>query len=77
MRAYDNFVDLLVQSVDPRGLAHFEWSDETRHRVQTLKERRENNQLSREERTELKRFAAAEHFLQLARARLQQRLSSE
>jgi hypothetical protein len=76
MYAYDDFVDFLVQT-DPRALANFHWSPEARHRLDDLERRREGGRLETEEQLELERFAAAEHFLNLARARLAQRLSSE
>ena len=76
MYAYDDFVDFLVQT-DPRALAKFHWSPEAQHHLDDLKRRREAGSLEAKEQLELERFAAAEHFLNLARARLRQRLSSE
>ena len=76
MYAYDDFVDFLVQT-DPRSLANFHWSPEAQHRLDDLKRRRDAGRLEAEEELELERFAAAEHFLNMARARLVQRLSSE
>lgn len=77
MRAYDDFVDLLVQTVDPHTLAQFEFSSPAKRRVEELRRRQENRHLSPEEATELQRFDAADHLLKLARTRFQQRLASE
>jgi hypothetical protein len=77
MRLYDEFVDFMVESVSPHALAHYAPSPATKNRVKELVDRERAADLAEDERRELEEFRTVETIVNLAKARMRQRLTSE
>jgi hypothetical protein len=77
MHLYDEFIDFLVENVNPQTLAKFEPSRPIRERAADLTERKSSAGLPPEEQSELDHYRAVEHILNLAKARMRQRMISE
>jgi hypothetical protein len=77
MHVYDEFVDFLVESVNPDALARYAPSAAIRRRVAELADRERSAGLAEEERRELEQFRTVETIVNLAKFRMRQRLTSE
>jgi hypothetical protein len=77
MHLYDEFVDFLVENVNPKTLSKFKPSPAIRERAADLTERNKAGGLAPEELSELEHFRAMENIVRLAKARMRQRLISE
>jgi hypothetical protein len=77
MRLYDEFVDFLVETVNPDALARYGPSTAIRNRVAELADRERSAGLPEEERRELEQYRTVETIVNLAKSRMRQRLTSE
>jgi hypothetical protein len=77
MHLYDEFVDFLVENVNPKTLAKFKPSPAVRRRAADLAERNKSGALDAEAKSELAHYRAVEDIVRLAKARMRQRLISE
>jgi hypothetical protein len=77
MHLYDEFVDFLVENVNPKTLAEFQPSPAIRKRAAELAERNQSGALNPEELSELEHYRAVEDIVRLAKTRMRQRLISE
>jgi hypothetical protein len=77
MRLYDEFVDFLVESLNPEALARFAPSAAAKSRAAQLADREQSAVLSEEDRRELEQFRTVETIVNLAKSRMRQRLISE
>jgi hypothetical protein len=77
IRAYEEFVDFLVQGTTPQGVIGFRPSDKTKARVADLIRRQKTADLSEDETAELNQCLEIEHLMRLAKACGRQRLAAE
>jgi hypothetical protein len=75
-RVYDELVDF-ISATNPRAVAEFSPSQETKDRVANLIYREKTSELSPEESAELDHYQHIEHLMRLAKARAREHLECE
>ncbi len=75
-RVYDELVDF-ISATNPRAVAEFAPSQETKDRVADLIYREKTSKLSPEESAELDHYLHIEHLMRLAKARAREHLECE
>jgi hypothetical protein len=75
-RVYEEIIDFLAGGFTPDSLIAYQPSEEAKQRVENLIRREKNEDLSREETSELNHYMELEHILTLAKARARARRSN-
>jgi hypothetical protein len=75
-RAYEEIIDFIAAGTTPQSLIEFQPSDVVKERVADLIFREKNDDLSRDDKTELDQYMLLEYLLRLAKARAYQYVPS-
>jgi hypothetical protein len=68
-RAYEEIIDFVAAGTSPLGVIGFHPSEAAKARVAELVERKKQNTITADERSELNHYTQLEHLMRLARAR--------
>lgn len=69
-RAYDEIIDFITSSPDPKDVLNFRPPTSVINRVEDLLNKKKTSELNNEETTELDRFMLIEHIIMMAKKRL-------
>jgi hypothetical protein len=75
-RAYDEIIDFITSSPDPKDVLNFRPPSTVIKRVEDLLYKKKTAELSNDENTELDRFMLIEHIMIMAKKRAKKRLVS-
>ncbi|MEY4540619.1 MAG: hypothetical protein RLZZ306_2376 [Bacteroidota bacterium] len=73
-RAYDEIIDFITSSPDPKEVLNFRPPTSVINRVEDLLYKKKTSELNNEENTELDRFMLIEHIMIMSKKRAKKRL---